>query len=138
MSCFRELFARYPDKVMELCTEEAADARRPYCHIFDWPQTPDPCVLCDRPAFDDGEPIGWHEGKRVCDSAECHRLWFWIRAPGKDGGNKRRQALKQHFGTRSIFDIPHGVRREAILTAMLTHEAQEKANGGKPRQRVVA
>lgn len=137
MSCFSELFARYPGKMGELCSDEAYDAGRPCCYIPEWPQKQDECALCPAPAFDNGEQT-WHEQKRICESEECRSLWAWITAPGKEGGNKRREALKLHFGTRRIWDVPHLMRREAILAAMLVYEAKERANAGKPRLRVAA
>lgn len=135
MSCFRELYARWPDKLFELCMDEAYEENRLYCWTEDCGV--DLCALCDRHAFDDGTH-GWHEGKRLCDSPECRELWGWYMVDKASGGYKRRRIFKDHFG-KGIFDIEKPLRREAILTAMLTYEAMERAyDQRKTRQRVAA
>lgn len=137
-SVFGELFARYRDKLMELCMEEAYDESRMYCYLPDAPPWQDQCVLCECLAFDDGSLIGWHTLKRVCESEECRRLWAWIEARGKgSGGTKRRQLLKQRFGG-TIWDVAHPVRREAILATMLEYESLEQQRVRKQRLRVAA
>lgn len=116
---FRDLFATFPDKVMELCVEEAYQGERPYCAW--WPDDDNVCALCDRHAFEDGEP--YVTAKSICDvctSEECRQLWLWYR-----GRSKHRQMFRRHYG-KTIYQMPKAMRRDAIASLMLWVEAYEK------------
>lgn len=133
MTCFGELFARYPKAVYDLLEQECFDDRRLYCVL---PQPSDrQCFFCERHPFDDGA-IEWNEVCRTCDDTQCRELWAWYGLSGRDG-SRRRKAFKDVLG-KTLWDVPHALRREALLTATLMFEAKEKANGGKPRLRMAA
>lgn len=134
MNAFAELFARYPEELMDLCEREAEDDKRAWCL---WGEESDPenklCILCDRHYFCDGTAYG-----PTCNADECLRLYGWLQANKEQGGYRHRQAFRDLFGKSWLQVVPHAMRREAVLAAMLRHEALERERNGRQNIRRAA